>query len=116
MRIVTFAEDNPQASTFFLLLFQGFANAAPGARAPRVLAVECQILQKLEAISTPSSDSRPDGFLPRRLTEPCAVAFTNEEHALLLSYLSKASFAPYLSATLLALLDALFHAPETGTE
>lgn len=112
MRVLTFAEDNPLSPAWFLMLHQGFATATPGSRSTAVLASECQILHKLDAVSEPAGEPDIKGFQPRRLREPCAIAFSHDELALLTSYVSTAAFQPYLSPTLMALLSALASAPE----
>lgn len=114
MRTISFAEDNPQAGTWFSLIHQSFAQAQPGARPVRTLALERDVLGKLAAISYPVGDPSASGAQPRRLREPRTVSFTEPEFSLISTYLAGAGFQPYLSASLLDLHEFLASAPSTG--
>lgn len=105
--VLTFSEDNPQAALWFSLLQQGVSLAAPGARSSKVKAVECRVLDKLDAISDPVGEPAANGYQPRRLREPCAVAFDDDERALVITYLAGAGFQPYLSRSVRDLLATL---------
>lgn len=109
--IITFAKDNTQAGTWFALLYQAFAQAQPGPRPLRTLAIERDVLAKLQAISDPAEQPTV-----RRLREPATVTLTEPELALLVAYLSAAGFQPYLSSCVLDLLAFLAAAPTTGDE
>lgn len=110
MKALTFAEDNPQAGTFFALLYHSLAKASPGPRPLRTLALERDLLSKLQAVSDPVDAQG------RTLREPCTIAVTDAELALLVAYLTAAGFQPYLSAAVLDLHAFLAAAPTTGDE
>lgn len=111
MRTITFAADNPQAGTWFLLLYQSFTQASPGPRPLATLAIERDLLQKFAAISV-QVDTK-GGVPSRMLHEPGALTLTDTEFALIITYLAGAGFQPYLSPCVLDLHAALSEAPRS---
>lgn len=116
MKILTFAEDNPAATLWFALIYQAVGRASPGPRPLAILRDEAQLVTRLDAISDTIGEPLPDGFQMRRLREPCTVTLNDMGILLSTRYVSTYGFQPYLSATVLALLETLATLPDEPQE